>query len=163
MPLRATGMKSPEVTLRVVTAADLPILFKQQLEPEAVRMAAFPSRSHDAFMAHWQKIMGTPGPVLRTIEFQREVAGNIVAWEGAGEWNIGYWIGKEYWGQGIATVALRAFLSEITHRPLTTRVSASNLASIRVLEKNGFKIAGAHEFTSDDGKAARELILILKE
>jgi len=46
-----------DVVLRDVTEADLPILFDQQLDPEANRMAAFPARDRDAFMAHWTKIM----------------------------------------------------------------------------------------------------------
>jgi RimJ/RimL family protein N-acetyltransferase len=154
-------MNSSVVTLRPVNSADLAIFYRQQLEPDAVRMAAFPSRSHDSFMAHWEKIMGMHSPVLRTIEYGRKIAGNIVAWQDAGESNIGYWLGKEYWNSGIATAALRAFLSEITHRPLTARTSANNPASIRVLEKCGFKLAHSHEFVSEDGKAMRELIFTL--
>lgn len=154
-------MNLPSISLHAVNAADLPIFYAQQLDPEAVCMASFPSRPHDAFMAHWEKIMGMQGPVLRTIEFRGEVAGNIVAWEREGEWNIGYWIGKEYWNQGIATAALRAFLSGIIHRPLSARVSANNRGSIRVLEKCGFKIAGAAEVRCEDGKAIEEHLFML--
>lgn len=32
-----------------------------------------------------------------------------------------YWIGKEYWGKGIATNALRGFLKHVTIRPLYAR------------------------------------------
>jgi len=45
------------VTLREVTQEDLPIFFAHQLDAEATRMAAFPSRDRDAFMAHWARIM----------------------------------------------------------------------------------------------------------
>src|SRR4029077_2832758 len=45
------------VTLREVTQEDLPIFFEHQLDAEATRMAAFPSRDHEAFMAHWARIM----------------------------------------------------------------------------------------------------------
>jgi RimJ/RimL family protein N-acetyltransferase len=156
-------MNSHDLILRDVRTADLPILYTQQLDTDAVRMAAFPSRSIEAFMAHWEKIMGMQGPVLRAIELRGEVAGNIVCWERDGEWNIGYWIGKEYWGQGIATAALRAMAAEITQRPLTARVSANNFASIRVLEKCGFTIAGTDEFLSPEGKTIEELIFILQD
>ena len=44
-----------KVTLRKVRKADLTVFYEQQLDPEATRMAAFPSRGRDAFMAHWAK------------------------------------------------------------------------------------------------------------
>jgi RimJ/RimL family protein N-acetyltransferase len=53
---------------------------------------------------------------------------------------------------------LREFLSQLTHRRLTARVSANNAASIRMLEKCGFQIAGSDEFSSEEGKAMKELI-----
>src|SRR5215468_7009206 len=99
-----------DVSLRPVTDSDLPILFEQQLDPEASQMAAFPSRDRESFMAHWIKIMANPSGVLRTIVYHGHVAGNIVSWEAEGEWEVGYWIGKEYWGKGIATKALSQFL-----------------------------------------------------
>ena len=89
-----------DVRLRAVEASDLPIFFAQQLDPEATRMAAFPSRDHDAFMAHWAKIMAGPKEnVIRTIVFQGQVAGNIGSWEQAGERNVGFWLGREFWGK----------------------------------------------------------------
>ena len=41
------------VSLRPVTQEDLPLFFEHQMDAEATRMAAFPSRDRDAFMAHW--------------------------------------------------------------------------------------------------------------
>ncbi|HKY27560.1 MAG TPA: hypothetical protein VJM12_06390, partial [Pyrinomonadaceae bacterium] len=53
------GEIEPEVSihLRPVTESDLEILFEYQREPEANEMAGFPPRDHDAFMAHWAKIL----------------------------------------------------------------------------------------------------------
>ncbi len=67
-------MKS-EVRLREVTEADLPILFEHQSDPEAARMAAFPSRDREAFMAHWARILADPKVTARTILFEGRVAG----------------------------------------------------------------------------------------
>src|SRR5205085_7095250 len=41
------------VALRPVRESDLPVLFEHQADPEAARMAAFPSRDRQAFIAHW--------------------------------------------------------------------------------------------------------------
>ena len=131
-----------EILLRNVNESDLPILFEQQLDTEATQMAAFPSRDRESFMAHWAKIMADESNILKTIVFDGQIAGNIVGWESSGEWEVGYWIGKEYWGNGIATKALLLFLSLVKTRPLYAHVARHNIGSRRVLEKCGFKVIG---------------------
>lgn len=126
------------VHLRDVIASDLPIFYEQQLDPDATRMAAFPSRDREAFMAHWAKSMGNENVNLKTILFDEQVAGNIVSWQQGAEREVGYWLGKQYWGKGIATRALAEFLNHVTQRPLYAHVAKHNIASIRVLEKCGF-------------------------
>jgi RimJ/RimL family protein N-acetyltransferase len=128
------------VQLRDVQESDLLIFFEQQNDPEANQMAAFPARERDAFMAHWHKIMADEGGVLKTVLFNGHVAGNIVCWTAADEREIGYWIGREYWGKGIATKALAAFLEHVRERPLYAHVVKHNIGSRRVLEKCGFKM-----------------------
>jgi RimJ/RimL family protein N-acetyltransferase len=159
-----TGYTEPvgnEVLLRDVQESDLPIFFEQQLDPEATQMAAFPSRDRDAFMAHWVKIMADETTTLRTIVFHGRVAGNIVSWEHSGERNVGYWLGKEYWGRGIATEAVSQLLRQVKARPLCAHVAKHNVASIRVLQKCGFAISGDARFGSADGEQGEEFLLTL--
>lgn len=132
----------PFIFLRDVTESNLPIFFEQQLDPDATAMAAFPARDRESFMAHWAKIMADDSNILKTILFDGQVAGNIVSWEQSGEREVGYWIGKEYWGKGIATKALAAFLGHVKARPLYAHVAKHNIASRRVLEKCGFRMFG---------------------
>src|SRR5688500_12902104 len=126
------------IQLRDVIEADLPIFFEHQLDPEATQMAAFPSRTRESFMAHWTKIMAEDSVLLKTILFNGIVAGNMVCFEQLGEREVGYWLGREYWGKGIATLALEQFLKQIKTRPLYAHVAKQNVASRRVLEKCGF-------------------------
>lgn len=150
------------VQLRDVTNADLPIFYEQQLEPEAIQMAAFPSREKESFMAHWTKIMADDSVLIKTILFNGNVAGNIVCFEQLGEREVGYWLGKEYWGRGIASQALTQFLDLIQTRPLYAHVAKQNIASKRVLEKCGFNVAAEDKFFSKIfGKDVEEYILIL--
>ena len=72
---------------------------------------------------------------------------------------VGYWIGKEHWGQGVATRALAAFLQFVTERPLRAHVAAHNVGSIRVLEKCGFSVEQKVEVASD---GVVELVLVLR-
>jgi RimJ/RimL family protein N-acetyltransferase len=150
-----------DVALRDVQQSDLPVFFEQQLDPEATRMAAFPPRAHAEFMAHWTRIMADEATILRTIVFRGEVAGNIVAWEQAGERKVGYWLGKEYWGKGIASAGLAQFLALVKVRPLLARVAKQNVASIRVLQKCGFAISGEDSFRTLDGREGDEFIMTL--
>ncbi|HEY0944363.1 MAG TPA: GNAT family N-acetyltransferase [Opitutaceae bacterium] len=148
---------APEVSLREVRVSDLSIFFQHQLDPEATRMAAFPSRDHEAFMAHWAKIMANPACATRTILFGGSVAGNIGAWTDGADRLVGYWVGREFWGRGIATAALSQFLHYEAARPLTARVVKHNVGSIRVLQKAGFTQVGEESFESD-GVTEVELI-----
>lgn len=130
------------VQLRDVIEADLPVFYQHQLDPEANRMAAFTARDRDAFMAHWAGILRDDSVMAKTVLFDEQVAGNVVSFDLEGQRLVGYWIGKRHWGKGVATRALSTFLELDTARPLHARVAASNVASIRVLEKCGFAVAG---------------------
>ena len=150
-----------DVNLRDVHSSDLPIFFDHQADPDSNRMAAFPARARDAFDAHWTKIMADDANIIKTITVGGIVAGNIGSWEQAGERMIGYWLGKEFWGKGIASAALAQFLEQVTTRPLIAHVVKHNIASIRVLQKCGFTFARAETYDGIDGKPEEEFILTL--
>jgi len=138
----ASAPMSLRVRLRDVRDDDLPTLFEHQMDPEANRMANFAARDRDAFMAHWAKILVNEMGVARTVMEGDAVAGNVVSWTHDGERDVGYWIGREHWGRGVATAALRAFLEELHERPLFAHVAEHNVGSMRVLERNGFVETG---------------------
>jgi RimJ/RimL family protein N-acetyltransferase len=149
-----------EVRLRNIEPNDLPIFYEQQLEPDATRMAAFPSRDRASFDAHWEKnILGNPDAITQTILADGKVAGNIGSWPQNGARLVGYWIGKEYWGKGVATQALAAFLRLVTDRPLHAHVVEHNVGSIRILEKCGFSLEQRGEVAGD---GVVELVLVLR-
>ena len=152
----------PVVRLREVEEGDLPVLFLQQLDPEASRMAAFPPRDRDAFFAHWRKILADDGGLVRTIVADEEVVGHVCAFDMAGEREVGYWIAREHWGRGIATRALEALLLLERTRPLHAHVARHNLGSIRVLEKCGFTRGGEGR-GEIRGQEVDEVVLVLRE
>ena len=79
-----------------------------------------------------------------------------------GELEVTYWLGKAYWGRGIATQALAAFLRVQQRRPLIARVAKDNIASIRVLQKCGFVLtAETKGFANARGAEIEEVILTL--
>lgn len=149
------------ILLRLVTESDLPTLYEQQLDPEATAMAAFPSRDEEAFYALSKKIMADEAVIFRAIVYDGRVAGSIGSWEMEGKREVGYWIGKEYWGKGIATQALTQYLEVEKARPLFAHVAKHNVGSKRVLEKNGFKVIGEDSYTNPAGVLVDEFILKL--
>jgi RimJ/RimL family protein N-acetyltransferase len=150
------------VTLRDVTSADLPIFYQHQHDPEAANMAGFPSREWEPFIAHWNKILLNDTILKKTIIVDGEVAGNIVSFIQEGEREVGYWIGREHWGKGVATQALRQFLDLVKERPLYAHVAKHNTASLRVLEKCGFKMAPSEKASQLESNGdAEEITLVL--
>jgi RimJ/RimL family protein N-acetyltransferase len=97
---------------------------------------------------------------MRTVVVDGHVAGNVVSWVQGGERLVGYWIGREHWGKGVATAALSTFLRQVAIRPLVAYVAERNVASIRVLEKCGFRTTGSPE-VGEDG--VTEIVLRLDD
>ena len=145
-------MSAPVVSLRAVEDGDLPFFFAWQSDEESFRMAAVPARDEEAFAAHWAKIRSNPDSTLRTIVADEVVVGNALSWTADEGRMVGYWVGKEHWGRGIASAALGLFLEIDRHRPMLATVAEHNAGSRRVLEKAGFQLVS--QKLVDDGPEA---------
>ncbi len=154
-----------EIILRDVRDEDLPIFFEQQLDPEANYIAAFTRKDptdHDAFMAHWARIRADETTINQTVLCDGQVAGSVASFEDFGQLEVTYWLGREFWGKGIATRALAAFLKYQTTRPIYAHAAKDNLASLRVLQKCGFVITGEEMyFANARGQEIEEYMLTL--
>ena len=158
-----TKTLSPPVQLRNVELADLPTLFRHQLDVDANRMAVANARDERSFNEHWAKILGDPTVVAKAIVVDGCVVGDINCFKMDGQDAVGYWIDREHWGRGIATRALGLLLEEVAIRPLHARVARTNVASVRVLERCGFVVTG-FQWTpaSDRFPACEEVLLVLE-
>jgi len=145
--------------LRDVIDDDIEVFFEQQNDPEAIQMAVWPARNREAFFEHWHNILRAEDLVARTILAGDEVAGNIGSFERDGKRYVGYWLGREYWGRGLATKALAELIEEL-ERPLYAEVATTNLGSIRVLEKCGFRVVGR---ATEQDEAFGEIELLVME
>lgn len=133
-----------EILLRDVVEADLEVFYEQQREEEAVHRARFPARERERFMTHWRtRVLGDPTGHVQTVTVDGDVAGNIVAWWQDGRRFVGYWLGQRFWGRGVGTAALRQFLQREQTRPLYADPFVGNTASVRLLERCGFRRVGS--------------------
>src|ERR671915_1564094 len=155
------------LTLREVRDEDLSALFEQWADPVAAHMAAFTApdqMDRDAFERRWTRLRADESVIARAIVVDGEVAGTIGSWGDPDGREITYWIGRSYWGRGIATGALSAFLAVDPSRPLHARVASDNVGSRRVLEKCGFRvIASERGFAQARSAEIEEFVLRLDE
>lgn len=150
--------------LREVLPSDLDIFFAQQLDPVAIRMAAFVTdrSNRQVFDAHWAKILQAPKTTNRTIVAGGQIAGYVACFPLGDDMAVAYWLGREFWGHGLATAALQQMLQLVTHRPLVASVAVGNIGSLKVLQKCGFKITGKDKgFAAGLGRESEEYLLRL--
>lgn len=139
-------MTKNHIRLAKTALADLDTLFNFQLDNESNHLAAFTSghpADKPAYLAKYTKLLSDPAINNQTIIVDNVIAGSIAKFEIQGDAEITYWIDKRFWGQGIATTALKKFLIIEKARPLYGRVAFDNYGSQKVLEKCGFTKIGA--------------------
>jgi RimJ/RimL family protein N-acetyltransferase len=157
---------SPEnVVLRKPLESDLEIFFRNQADKEATYMAAFTSKDtgdREAYISKWKRLLQDPAVHMQTIMFGDEVAGTVVKFEREGKAEITYALGKEFWGRGITTKALQAFVLLEHTRPIFGSAAYDNIASMRVMEKSGFvRIGTDRGFANARGMEIEEVIFRL--
>lgn len=155
-----------DVTLREVRDDDLPAFYLQMRDPEGTHMAAFTAEDPSDrawFDAHWARIRRDPSVLARTVvDGSGELLGQVGVYGPPDEREVTYWIGREHWGRGAATAALRKLLALVPDRPLHARAAADNGGSIRVLEKCGFVVTGHDRgFANARGEEIDEVVLTL--
>ena len=134
-----------DLRLRDVDEADLETLYEQQLDQEAIRRSTVPARDHEAFLHHWRtRILAEPTVFVQAVTVDGDLAGSIVSWWAQPDRRfVGYWFDRRYWGRGIGTRAVRRFLEMDSVRPLYADPYVGNTASVRLLEKCGFRRDGS--------------------
>ncbi|WP_237132723.1 GNAT family N-acetyltransferase [Pseudohongiella sp. O18] len=90
------------------------------------------------------------GAITKAVEYHGELIGSVGITPQTG-WKshtaeIGYWLGEQFWGRGIATQVLERMTNEVfadgRWDKLFAPVLSPNQASVRVLEKNGYQLEG---------------------
>ncbi len=80
----------------------------------------------------------------RTITCDGCVAGHVAEFGRDGRREVTFWLGREFWGRGVASAALALFLARPrgvhANEAVWARAAADNAASTRVLSKCGFEI-----------------------
>jgi GNAT acetyltransferase-like protein len=158
--------ESPHVVLRELKDRDLDVLFEHWTDRESIRMAACTPADpddRDAFDARWARIRRDPTTTNRIIEGDGRVVGHIASFDLDGRREVTYWIDRWHWGKGIATQALREFLTRIEPaRPSTPLRRPTTPARSACSRKCSFTRVGVGRgFAHGRGEETAEVLLRL--
>lgn len=141
------------IRLREYESSDAPRLVElannQKVSQFLIYTFPYPYTEEDA---NWWITTGARdnGAITKVIEYDGIFIGSVGITPQPG-WRshtaeIGYWLGEEFWGRGLATQVLELMtkhaFSEGGWEKLFAPVLAPNRASARVLEKNGYQLEG---------------------
>ncbi|MEK9945213.1 MAG: bifunctional GNAT family N-acetyltransferase/(deoxy)nucleoside triphosphate pyrophosphohydrolase [Alphaproteobacteria bacterium] len=170
---------SNRLTLRLPQDSDAPRLTALLNDAEVVAFLShvpFPYQVADA-VAFIESANGTGAlPVGDAFVVEERMSGTVIGCvgvrtdelpDGTALGEIGYWLGRERWCQGIATEAVSALLpycfEGLALDRLTASVDVEDAASRRVLEKLGFRVAGLTDAWYPARESARKSTLLLLE
>jgi RimJ/RimL family protein N-acetyltransferase len=156
----------PTIALRRTVPSDVEALYRIGIDEQSNELAGTKPREWSEFRVRWRDILDdadgtTTGVVPRVILVGGAFAGSINIFPQDGVESIGYWIAREQWGRGIASEAVRLMLHEHARRPLHATAAGHNLASIRVLVRNGFEIVSRAMTPETDRARARETVTLV--
>jgi [ribosomal protein S5]-alanine N-acetyltransferase len=140
-------MKTARLSLRPIRPSDADRIALLGGDWDVARMTGripYPY-SQDAAL-HWVSGLAE-GEVVFGIDHQSELIGICgFSPKGDGSAELGYWIGKDYWGQGFATEAANALMSYGFTKGGVKRFTCchftDNAGSARVVTKLGFRSVG---------------------
>lgn len=136
-------IRTRRLTLRLLAQSDAADMARLAGDWDVARMTArIPYPYSEALAVEWMRTL-EPGEHVRAVIQKGELIGAVGYMpQPDGSAEIGYWIGKPWWGQGYATEAARALVrycfSAAGYTRLTCAHFADNTASERVIRKLGF-------------------------
>jgi RimJ/RimL family protein N-acetyltransferase len=107
--------------------------------------------SWDRFYQHYRAIVDKKKLSIFAIRVDGNFAGAVEIADQIDHYAIGYWMGVDYRGQGIATEAIKSVLNQFNNKPVFADTLIDNPASFRVLERLGFVL----EWTNDKSRFYR--------
>lgn len=139
------------VSLRTITPGDLPVIWRLFGDYEVRRFLGlglgpvYPEDEEEWYRAVRQARDRFDFAVVAGEKLVGVASVHRVDWR-ARVGGVGYWLGREYWGRGYGTEAVSLLVRHAFRwlglEKLWARVYEPNVASRRVLEKNGFRLAG---------------------
>lgn len=168
-------IQTPRLRFRPWADADAPILFRYASDPDVGIRAGWPSHQsvgeslriiRDVFSngRTWALELKESGEPIGCMGYYVQGDSNIPI--GRKDAELGYWIAKPYWNQGLCTEALQAMcdwcFNQKGFHTLWCDFFVDNPASGRVMEKCGFKDTGKTNWCSHLYRGDERPVKIMK-
>ena len=135
-------IRTPRLLLRRARPEDAAAMHRIMSDPQAMRYWSTPPHSSMAETERWMASMVEIDAAIGDdfiVTQNGRLVGKLGAWRLP---EIGFLIGRDHWGQGIAMEAVTAFIARrrgLGSSELTADVDPRNSASLRLLERAGFR------------------------
>lgn len=164
-------IETDRLILRPWVAADAAALYRHACDPAVADPAGWPAHSSPQMSAEvirtyfaepetYAVVLKATGEPCGCIGLVPPQAAHYPAMS-PGAREIGYWIGRSLWGQGLIPEALKALIGHCRRnlglRELWIVTYSGNTKSQRVADKCGFRHAG--DFTDADSRPSRAYVL----
>jgi len=147
-----------KVKLRKLSLSDINSIYKNINDEEIVKWTIripYPYKRSDARKFIKQAHDNFRKKAAYNFAITEKAGSDVIGGIGLGnlDWEdkkaeLGYWLGRHYWGRGFTTEAVGLFTNYAFNNLKLHRIYActfdKNIASQRVLEKCGFKLEGTH-------------------
>ena len=162
VPRLPDRIETKRLSLRPLRINDAPRIARFCNDPRVGRnLAMTPLPYLQAAAEGWIMTLAARAPLGEDFVYAAELEGEglvgVIGAHGRGgeAFEVGYWFGRPFWGQGLATEALRGFVGQADKLgPLQSGHFIDNPASGRVLEKGGFAYTGDTEHSFSMGRGA---------
>ncbi len=165
-------LKTERLALRPLTLADAARIARFTSDFAVARMVtSIPHPNPGVAAEGWILMMQARRPLARDHVFAIDLPGEGLVGcigihaKGDGAWELGYWIGRPYWGRGFATEAARALAAQGRRSLAGELVSGhfeDNPASGRVLQKAGFVYTGEARARFSLARGAKAVTLMMR-
>jgi len=148
-------IEGKQITLRKLKKSDAPSIYQNAKDFEIARYTTLPhpyrlKNAEDFIKMTHQKIRKKKAFELGIeLKESKEIIGMMslmdIDYDNKNA-EIGYWLGKKYWGKGIMKEAIKLILNfgfkKLNLVRIYARVMHPNIASAKLLERSGFKYEG---------------------
>ena len=156
-------MKSNRLSYRTLDYSDAARITELAGDWDVARMTARIPYPYSLTQAHHWIGSLEDGEFVRVVELDGKLIGAVGYNPNAdGSLEIGYWIGRPWWGNGYGTEAAEALMNycftELGVARLTCCHFVDNVASARIIKKLGFRLMGPGEAWCEARQAEAETL-----
>jgi RimJ/RimL family protein N-acetyltransferase len=140
-------------TVALLQESDLEDMFNevQRSQYQLQELGWLAQCDQDKFYSHYRAVVIQQHLQIFVVRMLDRFAGAVEVANRSTHYEIGYWLGASFRGQGLSAMAIQGVISQLEPRNIYATAPIDNIASWKILEQVGFKI----EKTTDNTRIYR--------